>query len=529
MRILAEINEIIKGITDKSGRTQRQFQVLYKWAQKLFHGTFVACTGFGKTRVGIEALKLLRRNNPTRKVIVVVPTLALQDQWNKILEAIGHAENTEVWVINSLAASDLTHRCDLLILDEIHRYAAETFSKVFTVVNYKYILGLTATIERADGKHELLQRYAPVFDEVTLNHARAKGWVAEYEVVNYGIELSEEDQQEYDQLYGKDSKLFKYMAVFGYDLQLIIQCSFGNKPRFNTMSNTWFDPPAVTIARRNEWEGNNAYRASFIMRSNKDAPRGQKVNIWGNTNHAFHPDKVVGYAVQARRLIADRKQWINNHPLKTKAVVDIYNYIGWKTISFCETKQTAMEIRDAIGDRAVSYYSQMDSEYRVVTKTKECKRRVTVDKFMEKHPDIDFDLKEENGKFILSWQEEKLFGEKRLKEEALRKLQDNRYKINFISSVRSLNEGIDIPDLRLAIIHSRNSTARDQIQRIGRVARLFIYKDGSDKKPIIVNIYLKDTKDEGWLKAAMAKIVGERWVDNIEEILTPDDDLVLVA
>ena len=229
MRISEIIDNIISGTIDPTGRTQRQFLVLKRWAASLFHGTFVGCTGFGKTRVGFEAIKLLRRNDPSRSVIVVVPSLPLQKQWRELL-ADAKMKGVEVWVINSLAASLMRHRCDLLVLDEIHRYAAKTFSKVFQVVEYRYIIGLTATIERSDGKHVLLERKAPIVDEVPMHVARAKGWVSKYETFNYGIELSEEDQQEYDIMYGKDSKLMKYMAVFHYDLQTIIQSSFGNKP-----------------------------------------------------------------------------------------------------------------------------------------------------------------------------------------------------------------------------------------------------------------------------------------------------------
>lgn len=530
MEIVNLIKKIKDSVSDPTGRTQRQFDVLIRWALSLFHGTFIGCTGFGKTRVGFEAVKLLRRNNPSRNVIVVVPTKALKIQWENLIIEGKLGAGIEVWVINSLAASVLTHRCDLLVCDEMHRYAAKTFSKVFSVVQYRYILGLTATIERADGKHIILEKRAPVIDEVPLELARAKGWVSSFETVNWGIELPEEELQEYNQLYGKESNLMKYMAVFHYDLQTIIQCSTSNKPRYDHLSNRWYDPPSVKVARSMGWEGHNAYRASLVARSNKTAPRGQKSPVWGNvaSSHVYHPDRVVGYAVQARKLIAERKKWVNNHPLKTQAVIDAYRHIKWKTIAFCETKETAKELHRIIGEESVLYHSQMDSEERDITVTKEYKTQAGASKFIAKHPNINFEVKKKNGKFILSWKKKKVVGEKYLKEEALRKLSDNRYRINFISSVRSLNEGIDIPDLSLALIHSRNSTKRDMIQRTGRVARLFVYKDGSNKKPIIVHIYLKHTKDQDWLEKSQEDAVGVRWVDSLEDILA-DDDFQLVA
>ena len=36
----------------------------------------------------------------------------------------------------------------------------------------------------------------------------------------------------------------------------------------------------------------------MIARANKDAPRGQKTDVWGGDG-PYHPNKIVGYAVQA--------------------------------------------------------------------------------------------------------------------------------------------------------------------------------------------------------------------------------------
>ena len=118
----------------------------------------------------------------------------------------------------------------------------------------------------------------------------------------------------------------KYLPIFQYDIQQMIKCSFGNKPRFGV------DPMPVRIARSMGWHGNNYARAAHISIANRSAPRGSKVNIWGgDLNHVFHPDKIVGYAVQARRIIAERKKFISNHYLKTNAVLEAYHLLQRKT------------------------------------------------------------------------------------------------------------------------------------------------------------------------------------------------------
>ena len=98
-------------------------------------------------------------------MLVVVPTITLKEQWEKELDK-NKITIAEVYVINTAVKKN--HECDLLILDEVHRYAAETFKRIFGQCGYKYILGLTATIERSDGKHEVLKEAAPIIDEVTL-------------------------------------------------------------------------------------------------------------------------------------------------------------------------------------------------------------------------------------------------------------------------------------------------------------------------------------------------------------------------
>ena len=130
------------------------------------------------------ASKLLCQKFPNTRIIVVVPTDALQSQWQEQLFEMGLAGQAEVIIINTLVKNH--HECYLLILDEAHRYASPLFSQVFTKVKYKFILALSATMERLDGKHELLYKYCPVVDRINDLEAIANGWVAqsiEYKVI----------------------------------------------------------------------------------------------------------------------------------------------------------------------------------------------------------------------------------------------------------------------------------------------------------------------------------------------------------
>lgn len=53
--------------------------------------------------------------------------------------------------------------------------ASTLFSTVYEKVKYKLVLALTATLERLDGKEEIIKKYAPVCDIITIDEAEKKG------------------------------------------------------------------------------------------------------------------------------------------------------------------------------------------------------------------------------------------------------------------------------------------------------------------------------------------------------------------
>jgi superfamily II DNA or RNA helicase len=69
-------------------------------------------------------------------------------------------------------------------------------------------------------------------------------------------------------------------------------------------------------------------------------------------------------------------------------------------------------------------------------------------------------------------------------------------------------KGID-----LAIISSGTSSTRQDLQRTGRAIR---YQEG--KTAVIINIYIKDTQDERWLRARQKKSTNIIHVNSIQEI-----------
>lgn len=187
-------------------RTTRQILGLKKWRENNFCGIAEYPTGFGKTYTAIMAIKGMVPRAGITSCLVVVPTIELKSQWETELKK-NKVTIAEVMVINT--AIKHMHKVDMLVLDEVHRYAAESFRKIFQTVSCEYVMGLTATLEREDGFHEVILEHLTVFDQITVDEALENEWIAPYVVYNIPVSLSNEDQIEYN----KANNAFRHFAA----------------------------------------------------------------------------------------------------------------------------------------------------------------------------------------------------------------------------------------------------------------------------------------------------------------------------
>lgn len=70
-------------------------------------------------------------------------------------------------------------------------------------------------------------------------------------------------------------------------------------------------------------------------------------------------------------------------------------------------------------------------------------------------------------------------------------------------AVRSLDEGIDVPDASIAVIASGSRSPRQRIQRLGRILRR-----SGDKEATCISILVRGTADESYVGARDAELVG---------------------
>jgi superfamily II DNA or RNA helicase len=174
-------------------------------------------------------------------------------------------------------------------------------------------------------------------------------------------------------------------------------------------------------------------------------------------------EAVKVWAVQVNRLLAARRKFIYTYPGKLQAAKQIIDALDLKTITFSESIDFANAVTKATYPWSTSYHSKM-AEYQ--------------------------------------------------KKAALKNFADDKSDVRVINTAKALDEGFDVPGVELALICSGTSSERQNIQRTGRAIR---FQEG--KTGYIVNLYIKDTQDEKWLRQRQSSSVNTIALKGIDDLL----------
>jgi len=273
-------------------RTERQQLAIEKWIGAGGQNTIVAFTGFGKTRIATNLSVRFINKYPDVKIMIVVPTQVLKEQWELELIKCGIEKNHKVEIINTVIKYNWD--CDLMIVDEAHRCGSIEFRKVFTCVNYHKLLCLTATAQRIDGLEKVMEFYAPICDEITLEEGLKNDWVSEYQ--EYKV-LLDVDLTEYEKIH---TEFLKHFSFFNYDLGLALRC-------------VQFPPTQNLIAVK------------------LDVPL----------------SSVKAHTYSFMRLLRKRKEWVMNHPRKIEIAKDIISHRQDKKILTFSSSIKLAELLDS--------------------------------------------------------------------------------------------------------------------------------------------------------------------------------------
>lgn len=198
-------------------RTERQNLGIRKWVANGCRGSWVWATGTGKTRASISAIKLFLTKNKNKKIVVIVPTEHLKIQWMQELAKNGIYHDVSVEIINSAIKSP--EKVDLIILDECHRYGSDQFIEIFRTKDPTLVLGLSATFQRLDGRHELLAKYCPICDIITVKEAIENEWLSKYK--EYKVIIEPDDINLYREYNRQFQESFSF---FNFDFNIAMEC-----------------------------------------------------------------------------------------------------------------------------------------------------------------------------------------------------------------------------------------------------------------------------------------------------------------
>lgn len=184
-----------------------QQESLESWQNNGCRGVVVLPTGSGKSYVGLMAIAHVGRST-----LVVAPTIDLMNQWYDLLT---NAFDTEVGIMGGgyHEVLDLTvctydsaymhmerygNRFGLVIFDEVHHLPGEMYSHAAEMSIAPNRLGLTATLERADGRHVLLDTLVgPTVYEKGIRELSGE-YLSEYRVESRRVQMVAEERAAYD-------------------------------------------------------------------------------------------------------------------------------------------------------------------------------------------------------------------------------------------------------------------------------------------------------------------------------------------
>lgn len=448
-------------------RTLRQEDIFKLWKEAGARGFLMAVTGFGKTRLGMMAIEALFARNTDRIVNIIVPHNAAKEVWERVKE---QSENKRIRICMAatyLKRPESYRSCDLLIIDECHRFTnelAELFGKVIDATHNKWVLPLSATLNTVQRKF-LEDRRIPEIARVGMKEARECNYVAKHSNWIVQILVKGRDKRALDKI---SKEYHETWAVFNYRMDAIFKAMAGGE-------------------------------------------EGKQTREFYATKLDLEPNQIYGLARRALNAMNSRKSFFQKAPSKIEVACQIADMFPDKNIiTFGEFTDVADELTKAMGSKARSFHTKLEADYVGVTKEKRWKTEKSSQRFLYQNKGkksqmtIGHDPSHKQPYFV-SWQEKKKVGPTLLKKRNVALFEDNSKGVKVLNTAKALDEAADIENVDVAIILSYTSTARQIIQRIGRVIR---FKEGKTAHIFILCMTKSEgtTQEEKWLKDALAEL-----------------------
>jgi superfamily II DNA or RNA helicase len=213
-----------------------QHEALLKWQENL-RGIIKVVTGAGKTIFAQQCMRVFHEKYSVGKSIIIVPTIALLDQWVvSLLEDLNVSESeitcfsgedkatklnrVNVFVINTarkIAQYIKPQDETFLIVDECHR-AGSLVNSLALKAPHKATLGLSATPERNFDKG-FEEHLVPSLGEIIFTYDYAAAYrdkvIVPFELINVRVEMLPKEEEQYRKLTKRAAREFHRLQKEG--------------------------------------------------------------------------------------------------------------------------------------------------------------------------------------------------------------------------------------------------------------------------------------------------------------------------
>lgn len=488
--------------------------VPFKWQQEAFevwqqkennyHGTFSVCTGAGKTYFALYSIQQLVESGYDLRVSIVVPSKAIMQQWYNILIERFHVGPNEIgrkgdghkslWndkkfiiYISNTAQKQIASDTLALeefrkikeenfyhyyLMDECHHYATDNSLQMLdglTELGFRdngvdyFAMGLSATPDRTDKKEDnLYYAIGQVIYEYNILEALADSIVSPFTIHNIDCRLTKEEKKILDKI----NKAYS-MAESKFGQQLL---EYKGKMENSIHEIKEYSSDSLLQIAYGLAGGNRKKLDAIYSKQNDFKEKYE--NKWKEPFEEWlegrNDDKLI-YSANRVVTIHDKKvKFIQSSDERTETCLDYCKRNkDRKVIVFCEYIDSADEIYEQLVDK---FGKHKVKRYYSLTKDQlENKRLAKYERDKENREALEA--------FI-------------------------RGNTNIIVTVKSFNEGIDIPNADIAIVYQSKVSKRESIQRLGRIVRKNRSQDATtnEKKPILYFLYAKEQKEPIFLQ-----------------------------
>ncbi|MCI9843612.1 DEAD/DEAH box helicase [Flavobacterium pectinovorum] len=232
------------------GPRNYQIEAYENWLKNDYKGVFAMATGTGKTITSLNCLLNLYKVKKSYKAIILVPSIALLNQWRNEVESFNFRNILQVgggndwerdlasyvssfnWgnkkdlIIIATYGSFVTNKFQkyfkridkdfLLIADEAHNIAAYNIRKKLHDIKCEKRIGLSATpkriydIEGTEALNDFFEDTPPYTFSFDIEKALKEGYLAEYKYFPVLVELDSGEMQEYIEISIKLLRFFDF-------------------------------------------------------------------------------------------------------------------------------------------------------------------------------------------------------------------------------------------------------------------------------------------------------------------------------